>query len=69
MGEIVVREVQHGRVRGEGGEGGEALHAAVDKHSVGGGHVQARGEVVEGAKALAWTGGVYAACVILHYLE
>ena len=32
--EIVVGEVQHGGVRGEGGEVGEAEHAAVDKHRV-----------------------------------
>ena len=32
--EIVVREVEHGGVRGEGGEDGEAKHAAVDKHCV-----------------------------------
>ena len=69
MVKIVVREVQHGCVSGEGGEGGDALHAAVDQHRVGGGHVQAGDKVVEVARTLLWTGRINFGCVIFHNLQ
>ena len=66
--EAVVGEVQHGGVRGEGGEGGEALHAAVNQHGVGGGGGQMGGEVVEVTAALVRAEGADMSCVILHNL-
>ena len=66
--EVVVGEVHYGGVRGEGGEGGEALHAAVNQHGVGGEGGQVRGEVVEVTAALVRTKGDDISCVILHNL-
>ena len=62
-------EVQHGGVLGEGGEGVEALHAAVDQDSVGGRYVKTRGKVVEGAGAAFRAGGIDFSCVIFHDLQ
>ena len=62
-------EVQHGSELGEGGEGGEALHTAVDQDSVGGRCVKTRGKVVEGAGAALRAGGIDFPCVIFHDLQ
>ena len=59
LAELVVREVQHCGLLGEGGEGGQVLGAAVDYHGVGWGDLDSSCEVVEMARALIWAVGVH----------
>ena len=69
LAELVVGQVQHGGLLGQGGEGGQVLRAAVDNHRVGGGDLDPRCEVVEMAGALVRTVGVHFERVVLHHRE
>ena len=65
----VVRKVQHVSAGWEGGEGGQALRAAVDQHSEGGRGVWGGGKVMEMAGAHLRTEGINLGSVILHHLQ